>query len=71
MALALLSGIIPGLFDGSLGALPDFRSYPPYIAHNIGSRLMIGLVALHVGAALYHQFWRQDRLLARMGLGAA
>lgn len=71
LTLALLAGVIPGLFNGSLGALPDFTQYPPFFAHNIGARVMIGLVVLHVAAALYHQFWRQDRLLARMGLGHA
>jgi cytochrome b561 len=71
VALALLSGVIPRLFNGSLAVLPDFTEYPPFFAHNIASRLLIGLVAVHVGAALYHQLWRQDRLLARMGLGHA
>jgi len=32
---------------------------------------MLGLLALHIGAALYHQFIRRDRLLSRMGVGAA
>lgn len=31
---------------------------------------MLVLLALHVGAALYHQFIRRDRLLARMGIGS-
>jgi cytochrome b561 len=30
---------------------------------------MMALVAIHVAAALYHQFVLRDRLLARMGLG--
>jgi cytochrome b561 len=31
---------------------------------------MLALLALHVGAALWHQFVRRDHLLARMGVGA-
>jgi cytochrome b561 len=29
----------------------------------------VGFIALHIGAALYHQFIRRDRLLGRMWLG--
>jgi cytochrome b561 len=32
--------------------------------------VLIALLAGHIGAALWHQFIRHDRLLARMGLGA-
>jgi cytochrome b561 len=71
VTLALLSGVVPGVFTGSLDVLPDFAQYPPFAAHWLGAWAMIGLVGLHTGAALYHQFWRRDRLLARMGVGAA
>jgi cytochrome b561 len=71
IALALLSGLVPALFTGGLAVLPDFRDYPPFFAHWAGGWAMIALVGLHVAAALYHQFWRRDRLMARMGLGAA
>jgi cytochrome b561 len=33
------------------------------------SWLLLGLVLLHFGAALYHQFIRKDNLLARMWFG--
>lgn len=36
--------------------------------HNIG-KLTIALIALHIGAALKHQFVNKDGLLSRMGLG--
>ena len=34
--------------------------------HTYGKPVFIGLIALHVTASLYHQFWRKDRLLTRM-----
>jgi cytochrome b561 len=34
--------------------------------HAIGGKIGIGLLALHVLAALYHQFWLRDGLLRRM-----
>ena len=32
----------------------------------LGSVVFIGLIALHIAASLYHQFWRKDGLLMRM-----
>ena len=34
--------------------------------HAWSKPVFIGLIALHVAAALYHQFWRKDGLLTRM-----
>ncbi|MDO9296294.1 cytochrome b [Bradyrhizobium sp.] len=49
--------------------MPDFSKYSPRAPHGIGARLLIALVVLHVGAALYHQFGRRDGLLRRMWFG--
>lgn len=49
--------------------LPDFTLAPPRTVHGILARVLLILLAGHIGAALYHQFVRRDRLLARMGLG--
>ena len=39
----------------------------PYGAwHSYAKPVFIGLIALHVAASLYHQFWRKDGLLLRM-----
>ncbi len=69
LAMMALSGAGPVVFGGADGPLPDFRDYLPRLPHGIGARLMLALMALHVGAALHHQFVRRDRLLARIGLG--
>lgn len=34
--------------------------------HTYAKPVFIGLIALHVAASLYHQFWRKDGLLMRM-----
>lgn len=69
IATIVLSGALPTILGG--GLLPDFNTVLPRAVHGIGSRLMLGLLALHIGAALYHQFIRHDHLLARIGMGGA
>lgn len=69
IATLILSGAGPAIIAGS--ALPDFSAIPPRLAHGLMSRLLLLLLAVHIGAALYHQFVRKDRLLGRMGLGPA
>lgn len=54
---------------GDGGTLPDFTQAPPFTVHGIVARLLLLLALGHIGAALLHQFWRRDGLLARMGLG--
>ena len=34
--------------------------------HTLTACVLLALVALHLAAALYHQFWLRDRLLSRM-----
>lgn len=47
----------------------DFYTFPPRIGHEFVSYGLFVLVALHIGAALYHQFIRKDNLLSRMWFG--
>jgi cytochrome b561 len=69
IATIVLSGAMPAIIGSA--TLPNLESVLPRAVHGIVARLMLGLLALHIGAALYHQFIRGDRLLARMGLGRA
>jgi len=39
------------------------------LVHGIVAKLLMLAIALHVGAALFHQLVRKDRLLSRMGFG--
>jgi cytochrome b561 len=34
--------------------------------HSLAKPVFIALIALHIAASLYHQFWRKDGLLMRM-----
>lgn len=66
--LMLQSGAIDAVFGG--GTLPaDFKVFALRKVHGLLSKLAMALIALHVAAALYHQFVLRDRLLPRMGLG--
>ena len=51
--IALSTGAGPVIFGGE-GTLPDFWKYPPRVPHGIGARLLLALLVLHTGAALYH-----------------
>jgi cytochrome b561 len=69
VATLIASGAVPAILSG--GPLPDFEDLIPRMAHGLMSRVLLALFVVHVAAALYHQFIRRDRLLARMGVGAA
>jgi cytochrome b561 len=63
------SGAGEVIFQGADAPLPAFETFAAYQAHSTIALVMEVLFVLHVLAALYHQFIRKDRLLARMGLG--
>jgi cytochrome b561 len=66
-ATVLVSGAMPAIISGA--TLPDLTVGLPRAMHGIMPRLMLVLLAMHIGVALYHQFILRDRMLARMGLG--
>jgi cytochrome b561 len=68
IATLLASGAVPALLAG--GAVPDLSQVLPRIAHGVMSKVLLALFVAHVAAALWHQFGRRDRILARMGVGA-
>ncbi len=69
LGIASQSGIFPLLAGGEVALPADFMVYPPRLGHGFIARLLLALIALHVGAALYHQFIRKDGLLGRMWFG--
>ena len=71
IAVLALSGAAGVLFFGAPGPLPDFTRYAPMAAHIAAATALVMLAALHILAALYHQFYRRDALLARMWTGPA
>ena len=75
LLLMVISGTVlsiqSGTFDAVFGSgmLPaDYMDYVPRRVHGIASKVVIGLIVLHMAGALYHQFIVKDRLLGRMGL---
>lgn len=70
IALLALSGAAPIVFARVQGALPDFSRFRPMEVHALAAFVLIGLIGLHLAAAIYHQVYRTDRLLARMGIGS-
>ncbi|MDD7910903.1 cytochrome b/b6 domain-containing protein [Pseudovibrio exalbescens] len=66
IGMMALTGAADVLFDVTAGPLPDFTEVGPRAGHGLGVRLLMGLLALHVVAALYHHFLRKDQSLARM-----
>lgn len=74
VATGYSTGILAGLpaivFAHSGAPLPhDFLGYPTRIAHGILAFVLSGLIALHIAAALWHQFIKKDRLFRRMFYG--
>ncbi|EBA14448.1 Nickel-dependent hydrogenase b-type cytochrome subunit [Roseobacter sp. SK209-2-6] len=70
IGLFALSGAGDVVFGAGSGPLPDFADYAPRMPHGLGARLMMALLALHAGAALYHHFIKKDGLLWRMWFGS-
>lgn len=68
IALSVGSGLGNAVFFGG-DMPPNFDGYTARAAHGILSTLLILTIALHIAAALWHQFVRKDRLLSRMGFG--
>lgn len=66
IGIMILSGAGNILFGGLEGPLPNFWDYLPRVPHGIGARAMVVLLALHIGAALYHHFVKKDGLIWRM-----
>jgi cytochrome b561 len=68
IGLIILSSAIPVLLMDVSGPLPSFFKFWPAIVHSLAAFTLIGLLFVHVGAVLYHQHYKRDGLLARMGV---
>ncbi len=69
-ATGLVAGLPEIVFAGSGAPLPpSFAVYPTWVAHGYIAIVLVAFIALHVLAALYHQFVRRDGLFRRMLFG--
>ena len=70
LATAVLADLPSIVFGGSGAPLPaSFTVFPTRVVHGVIAKILIGLVAVHVTAALYHHFVLRDGLLKRMWFG--
>jgi len=60
---------LPDVFSAAQPYPSNFFDYLPRMGHGLLSWLLLALIALHFGAAMYHQFFKKDNLLARMWFG--
>ncbi len=69
-AMAFQAGLPDIVFGGSGAPLPaSFAELAPRAVHGVIAALLVGLIALHALAAIWHQLVLRDGLLARMGFG--
>ncbi len=64
ITLSVLSGAADAVFGTA--PLPKFQDYTPRVAHGILARVLLAVVLLHAGAALFHHFVQKDNTLRRM-----
>lgn len=69
VATILISGVAVPLFAGGAVALPDFEEVPSFSIHGLAAGLLLLLSLGHIGAALWHQLVRKERVLERIGIG--
>lgn len=70
VATSLITGLGEIVFFGSSASLPaSFEGIAPRAVHGLIAKVLMVLIVLHVLAALYHQLFVKDRLLARMWFG--
>lgn len=67
MAFSRASDLPDAVFGD--GAMPGSFDHPARAVHGIASRLLMALIALHIAAALWHQFIRKDNIMARIWFG--
>ena len=69
IVMAVQTGL-PAIVTSGVGVLPtSFGHLNARSVHATAAMLLAATIALHVAAALLHQFIRRDRLLSRMGFG--
>ena len=70
MAIAKEAGLFDIVFGGSGVPLPkDFSDIAPRAAHGVLAIVLTLVIAVHVVAAIYHQYVRKDSLFSRMWFG--
>jgi cytochrome b561 len=69
LTMAVQTGVIRLVAGGHPPIPADFWAFPIRTVHYVISRVLMGLIALHLAGVVYHTFIRRDHLLRRMGFG--
>ncbi len=68
LGMAALAGLWPLLAGGEVDLPRSFAELPPHAGHRLFARLLLGLIILHVGAAIWHAI-RGQPIWHRMWFG--
>lgn len=67
VATVALSGLAEVVFNGTSDRIPEVvAGLPSFAVHAVVARVLLGLVALHLLGACYHQIVRKDGVIGRM-----
>jgi len=66
VSLSLQAGLVQTVFGGVGSLLADFFVFTARVLHKVIAPVLLLLILLHIGGALYHQFVIKDKLFARM-----
>jgi cytochrome b561 len=70
LTTALGLGLFPIVYGGAADTLPaELATFAPRVVHGFIAFVLVALIALHIAAAIYHQFLLKDGLLQRMWFG--
>ncbi len=70
IAMSVMAGLPPIVFGGSGDPLPaSFDDLAPRAVHGALALLLAALIALHLGAVVFHEAVRGTNLIARMWFG--
>lgn len=66
ISMVVLTGLLPVVISGQ-GVIPkNLETNMAFTIHAVGAITLAGLLALHAGGALYHQFILRDGLISRI-----
>lgn len=69
IGMAIFSNLPKAILEGKSELLANLDSLPWHTLHVAAARVLFGVLLLHVGGALYHQFILRDGLVTRMWFG--
>jgi cytochrome b561 len=69
LVMGIQSGLFRMIVSGDWTLVGGFYAFTPRVYHHYFALAMDAIILLHIGAALVHQVFRKDNLIARMSFG--